>query len=371
LAISFYTFQNIAFLVDTYRGKTPRYPFLKYVSYLAFFPHLIAGPIVRHDHLIRQFSNPIILTPRAKNIAAGLAIIMMGLFKKVVLADSASAFADPIFAAAGQGGVGFVEAWMAAVLFSFIVYFDFSGYSDIAIGLARLFNVKFPENFASPYKADSIIGFWRRWHMTLSRFLRVYVYVPLGGNRKGRSRQLAALMGTMLLGGMWHGAGWNFLIWGGLHGGYLVVNHVWRKQFPNLLPHWSGRLLTYLAVVVAWVFFRSANLEQAEHMLASMAGMHGFGFHVALPEGMLGNPLISGLGLCGALLLIVNFFPNTQEFMRLFRPVSPERNLGWQRLSRYVPVWRLSMPYVCLVAAMGMYAVSRLEHIQAFIYFRF
>ena len=176
LAISFYTFQQISFLVDTYRGRCPRYGFMQYAAYLAFFPHLIAGPIVRHDNLIHQMGDKAILHPKAENFLSGMAIIMIGLFKKVVLADGAAAYVNPVFFAAGNGAqIGFVEGWLAAVLFSFVIYFDFSGYSDIAIGLARLFNVRFPENFASPYKATNIVEFWRRWHITLSYFLRQYL----------------------------------------------------------------------------------------------------------------------------------------------------------------------------------------------------
>ena len=230
LAISFYTFQQISYLVDMYRDKDRiQYTFREYVSYLAFFPHLIAGPIVRHQVLIKQLNNPALLEFKSKNVLSGLVIIFIGLFKKVVLADSAAMYVNPVFATAAHGlPIGMVDAWIAAVLFSFVIYFDFSGYSDIAIGLARTFNVRFPENFRSPYKSANIIEFWQRWHITLSQFLRDYLYISLGGNRKGRFRQYGNLFITMLLGGLWHGAGWNFVIWGGLHGTYLIIAHAWK-----------------------------------------------------------------------------------------------------------------------------------------------
>ena len=200
---------------------------------------------------------------------------MVGLFKKVVLADGAAAYVDPIFDAAHRGvPLGLMEAWLGALLFSFVIYFDFSGYSDMAIGLARLFNVRFPENFASPYKATSIIDFWRRWHITLSSFLRGYLYnIPLGG----RVRRYRNLLLTMLLGGLWHGAGWPFVLWGGLHGVYLVAGHLWAER-RSTSPRTNNRLvlsrvMTHVAVVVAWVLFRSSSLEQVRW---SMAGCWDF-----------------------------------------------------------------------------------------------
>ena len=380
LAISFYTFQQIAFLVDTYRGHCPRYSFLQYSSYLAFFPHLIAGPIVRHNNLINQLHSKTMLDLKSENMLSGIAIIMIGLFKKVVLADGAATFVTPIFSAAGNGvQIGFAEGWIAAILFSFVIYFDFSGYSDIAIGLARLFNIRFPENFASPYKAKNIVEFWRRWHITLSVFLREYLYIPLGGNRKGALRRYFNLMLTMLLGGLWHGAGLNFIIWGGLHGLYLISAHAWRhlcqriygQYNPN--SNWSivaGRTVTYLAVVVAWVIFRATTLNQAGIILSAMAGLNGFGDYVELPSGWLGNPVMSWAGFCVVLLAIANFLPNTQQFMRLFRPVlKSEVRVEKGFASRLV--WKLNFPSVCFVAALGVYAMTQMDRVQSFIYFRF
>ncbi len=340
---------------------------------MAFFPHLIAGPIVRHEDLVRQLSTPDILSPKIANIASGIAIIMIGLFKKVVFADTAAGYVDPIFQASADGvSIGFVEAWLAALLFSFVIYFDFSGYSDMAIGLARLFNVKFPENFASPFKATSIIDFWRRWHITLSSFLRDYLYIPLGG-RESRYRNLLL---TMVLGGLWHGAAWTFVVWGALHGLYLVIAHLWRDwrgweaAGGGMSALIASRALTFLAVVVAWVLFRSSSMDQAAIIYSGMIGVHGFTSEIALPEGLLGNSYLSALGLAGALLLIVNALPNTQQFVRLFRPViysRSDRVVGWARTL----VWRLRVPDVALVVMLGVYAMSQLERVQPFIYFRF
>ena len=232
LAISFFTFQQIAYLVDAYRGKTKEYNFLHYCLFVTFFPQLIAGPIVHHKEMLPQFAKDAVYKLRSKHLAIGITIFALGLFKKVVLADGVSVYATPVFNAAEAGVMlTFFEAWGGALAYTFQLYFDFSGYSDMAIGIARMFGIRLPLNFNSPYKATSIIDFWRRWHITLSRFLRDYLYIPLGGSRKGRVRRYINLMTTMILGGLWHGAGWTFLLWGALHGFYLMINHAKRFLF--------------------------------------------------------------------------------------------------------------------------------------------
>src|SRR6516225_4328018 len=230
LGISFFTFQQIAYLVDIMRGAKVERDIVSYTLFVCFFPHLIAGPLVHHAEMIPQFKRSRI--GRSGALAArGLAIFAAGLFKKVVIADNLAQFASPAFAHLDAGGsITTSWAWLAILAYTLQIYFDFSGYSDMAIGLALLFGIRLPVNFRSPYKAFSIIEFWRRWHITLSRFLRDYLYIPLGGNRFGVGRRYLNLMLTMLLGGLWHGAGWTFLIWGGLHGLYLVVNHQWRDH---------------------------------------------------------------------------------------------------------------------------------------------
>jgi alginate O-acetyltransferase complex protein AlgI len=286
LGISFFTFTQIAYLVDVSRGEAKEYNFLNYVLFVTFFPHLIAGPIIHHKEMMPQFASPNVGQVSSAVFSSGIVFFLIGLAKKVVLADSLSASARPVFDGAAAGvNVTFFEAWTGLLAYTFQIYFDFSGYSDMAVGAALLFGIQLPLNFNSPYKAESIIEFWRRWHMTLSRFLRDYVYVPLGGNRKGRIRRYVNLLITMLLGGLWHGAGWTYVIWGALHGCYLLVNHAShailserghdpRRQRPILFRS-AGLLLTFLAVSVAWVFFRSDNVAAALIILKGMIGLNG------------------------------------------------------------------------------------------------
>ena len=229
LAISFYTFTQIAYLVDAYRGETKEanYDLLSYSLFVTFFPQLVAGPILRHDELIPQFRQLRNFVFSHKNAARGATFFVLGLAKKVLIADTLSPWVATVFNNAEA--VTFIEAWVGALSYTFQLYFDFSGYSDMAIGLGLIFNIRLPINFDSPYKAVSIIDFWRRWHITLSNFLRDYLYITLGGSRRGQVRRYGNLLTTMLLGGLWHGAGWTFVIWGGLHGVYLCINHGWRK----------------------------------------------------------------------------------------------------------------------------------------------
>src|ERR1700761_7123890 len=277
LGISFFTFQQIAYLVDVMRGAKIERDIVAYALFVSFFPHLIAGPLVHHAEMIPQFKRG--RTSRSAALAArGLAIFAAGLFKKVVIADNLAQFVSPVFAHLDAGGAVTPQwAWLSTLSYTFQIYFDFSGYSEMAIGLALLFGIRLPVNFRSPYQATSIIDFWRRWHITLSRFLRDYLYIPLGGNRLGEARRYFNLMLTMLLGGLWHGAGWNFLIWGGLHGLYLGINHLWQRgagvtiakpdaaaSRPSTILSWA---ITFAAVVLAWVFFRARTTIGAWQML--------------------------------------------------------------------------------------------------------
>ncbi len=230
LAISFFTFNQIAYLADVHAGVAEEHGFLEYCLFVSFFPHLIAGPIVHHKEMMPQFRS-ISLRYDPQNMAVGSTIFAVGLFKKVALADRVAPYADKAFLAASQHVLlSPPEAWVAALAYTLQLYLDFSGYSEMAIGLARMFGIEFPANFFSPYRANDIGEFWQRWHMTLSRFLRDYLYIPLGGNRKGTPRRYANLMITMLLGGLWHGAAWHFVLWGGLHGGYLVAHQGWKNS---------------------------------------------------------------------------------------------------------------------------------------------
>src|SRR6201996_5390690 len=324
LGISFFTFTQIAFLVDAYQRKVTEPKFANYALFVSYFPHLVAGPILHHSEMMPQFSQAGTFRPKVENFAIGLSVFFIGLFKKVIVADHLAPHVHRIFDAAGQGtGLSALEGWSGALCYALQIYFDFSGYSDMAIGLSLLFGVKLPLNFNSPYKAVTIIEFWRRWHMTLSRFLRDYLYIPLGGNRVGEARRLANVMIVMLLGGLWHGASWTFVVWGGLHGLYLMVNHAWHmlvgeKPARSGLSVWAGRLMTFLLVTIAWVFFRSPTLDTAFGITGSM-----FGWGASL---MPVDPAASSLPssdvalMATAALAVAWFMPNTQEIMSRYQP---------------------------------------------------
>ncbi len=267
LAISFFTFQQIAYLVDSYRGETKEYDFLNYALFVTFFPQLIAGPIVHHKEMMPQFASKWNMVKNYRNIALGLFIFSIGLFKKVVIADTFAVWATAGFDTATT--LNFFEAWATSLSYTFQLYFDFSGYTDMAIGIALLFNIKLPINFNSPYKALSIQDFWRRWHITLSRFLRDYIYIPLGGNKKGNFRTYTNLMATFILGGFWHGAGWTFLFWGFLHGLSLAIHRLWQTLGFKMWT-WLAWLITFNFVNIAWVFFRAKEWDDALRILSSM-----------------------------------------------------------------------------------------------------
>jgi len=267
LAISFYTFQQIAYLVDSYKGETREYDFLRYAVFVTFFPQLIAGPIVHHSEMMPQFSKAKNNLINYKNIYIGLFIFSLGLFKKVVIADTFAVWANTGFDLSTE--LSFFDAWVTSLSYTFQLYFDFSGYTDMAIGIALLFNIKLPINFNSPYKAVSIQDFWRRWHITLSRFLRDYIYIPLGGNKKGSFSTYNNLFATFLIGGLWHGAGWTFLFWGALHGAALVIHRLWLNLNikMNIVVAW---FLTFNFVNIAWVFFRAKEWDDAIKVLHGM-----------------------------------------------------------------------------------------------------
>jgi D-alanyl-lipoteichoic acid acyltransferase DltB (MBOAT superfamily) len=345
LAISFFTFTQIAYLVDVYRDPSLHHRFLDYALFVVFFPHLIAGPIVRHWEIIPQYSQRP-LRPDTTDRSVGLALFLVGLAKKVLLADPLSQYVAAVYGAAAQGTVvTWFDAWLGTIAFALQIYFDFSGYSDMAIGLARLFGIKFPVNFNSPYQARSISEFWSRWHITLTRFLREYVYFPLGGNRCGFARHAFNIMATMLLSGLWHGAGWTYVFWGGLHGFYLVVSDRWRKfkeswwRVDGLCHRFSGRCLTLLAVLVAWVFFRASTFGAALNLLSGMFGGHGWTMTTDVTNparfpGRLwarwGVLFVPGsfkvesydwlFKLIAVAALIALFFPNSQQLLADYKP---------------------------------------------------
>ncbi len=393
LGISFFTFTQVAFLVDTYQGKVKEFNFVHYTLFVTYFPHLIAGPVLHHKEMMPQFARPAIFRFNGEMFSLGLTIFILGLAKKVLIADSLAEFPAPIFSAiAGGGHPMFFEAWIGALSYTLQLYFDFSGYSDMAIGLSLMFNVRLPMNFNSPCKATSIIDFWRRWHMTLSRFLRDYLYIPLGGNRKGRGRRFLNLFATMLLGGLWHGASWTFVIWGGLHGIYLVVNHAWRAFRSKLGIREGGRLmrpffiaLTFLAVVVSWVFFRADSYSSAISMLAGMFGLNGLSLSESVWQSVyathpqwLDGAVMNGLAPLSKInpdraliliivgLMIVWLTPNVGQMMRHFRPVIDDAEIESSRLR-----WRFNAGYAWLAGLAFILSVSFLSRVRDFLYFQF
>ena len=343
LAISFFSFEQITFLVSAFRGESGAGDFVSYLLFIAFFPHLIAGPIVRYAQIYPQLNRHTRFRLTAANLSDGLMIFAIGLFKKVMLADALRPMADPLFDRAMR--LGFRDAWGGALAFALEIYFDFSGYSDMAIGLARMFGVAFPENFESPYQARDIIQFWRRWHITLSYFLRDYLYIPLGGNRRGKPRRVFNLFVTMLLGGLWHGASWTFVIWSALHGVYLWINHVWAER-GHRLSGAAAWILTFLLTTVAWVFFRAPTLSRAADFLVGMSGRNGFAS--ASTRNALGAHEFARI-LGG--LLIVLFAPNRQAI------------LAWQWDSDWL--WAGAFALLAGVGIMGM------ANPPPFIYFQF
>jgi alginate O-acetyltransferase complex protein AlgI len=301
LGISFFTFQQIAYLGGIHSGGPAETSPLRYLVFVTFFAHLIAGPIVHPAEILPQLAKiRTRLTPW--NLVMGGSLFAMGLAKKVLLADTLAHFSAPAFVGAEHGIVpDLINAWGGLTAYTLQIYFDFSGYSDMAMGLALLFGLRFPVNFFSPYKATSIIDFWRRWHMTLSRFLRDYLYVPFGGNRKGPVRRYGNLLATMLIGGLWHGASWTFVIWGALHGIYLIINHLWRGSRLGTIPAFVGWGLTLPAVMMAWVVFRADTVSGAWVLYQGLAGQNG----VTIPAGVmwrLGSlaPILSGWGVTAA-----------------------------------------------------------------------
>jgi alginate O-acetyltransferase complex protein AlgI len=283
LGISFFTFTQIAYLVDCYARKIAAtdHVFREYLLFVSFFPHAIAGPILHHRNLIPQFRGDFRRNLEPK-LTAGLILFTIGLFKKTALADSLATVADPAFAAADAGtALSALAAWLGLLSYSFQLYFDFSGYSDMAVGAALGVGMHIPFNFNSPYRAESIVEFWRRWHMSLSAFLKDYLYIPLGGNRHGPLHRYGNVFVTMLLGGIWHGAGLNFVIWGALHGAFIVINHVWRDRVTPRLPdigspricQAAGAIATLLCVAFAWAFFRVTTVQGAVSMVTAAMTM--------------------------------------------------------------------------------------------------
>ena len=395
IGISFFTFTQIAFLVDCYRGFVQKYHFLNYALFVTYFPHLIAGPIIHHKEVMPQFEKKRTFQMNYRNLMIGIVIFSMGLFKKTMIADHLAVYVSPVYDILNSS-ITCLDAWLSSLAYTLELYFDFSGYSDMAIGLSMLIGVKLPINFYSPYKSKNIIEFWRRWNMTLSRFLRDYLYIPLGGNRKGKVRRYINLMLTMFLGGLWHGASWTFVVWGTLHGVYLCINHGWivlkeklglKKRASPLLEIFSC-FFTFIFVIIAWIFFRAPNFSVAHEILSSMffkpLSLPGYWpipsvikellvkIHVGfIPQTTWtpNDPVASFhcLMLIFISLLIVWLMPNSYQIMRKYRPAllpTKEKITSWVS-------WRPNLAGTTIAVAVLTLDIIYIHGSSIFLYFRF
>lgn len=339
LAISFFTFQQISYLVDSYQGQTREYDFLNFCLFVTFFPQLIAGPIVHHKEMMPQFERLRSKLLNYKNLATGIFIFFIGLFKKVVIADTFAVWANLGFDQIDE--LSFFAAWIVSLSYTIQLYFDFSGYTDMAIGSAYMFNITLPLNFNSPYKALNIQDFWHRWHMTLSRWLRDYLYIPLGGNQKGERRTYVNLFLAFLLGGVWHGAGWTFVVWGGIHGLGMAL-HKWWQALGIRMPKWLAWLITFNFVNFAWVFFRATSFTDAMKVLGGIFGLHGFGLPKDIPD-------------------------TAAVWVVVFIGVTVLARNSMEMCKRFAPTWRYTI-FVLLAIVISVYHFDR---VSEFLYFQF
>lgn len=407
IGISFITFQKIAFLVDAQSGKVHNFSFKNYALFVTFFPQLIAGPIVHHSEMMSQFDKKPTKNQIWDDLAIGISIFIIGLFKKVVLADSLAIYADAGYGTLKTGfPLDFASSWITVISYSLQIYFDFSGYSDMAIGLARIFGIHLPVNFHSPYKSQNIIEFWRRWHMTLSRFLRDYIYIPLGGNRVGGFRQFINLLIVMLIGGIWHGANWTFVLWGLIHGAMLAINHVWNqttfskyKIIKNKLIDIFSILFTFMLVSLAWIPFRSESITDALKMFNYLFLPGSFDIiKISLlnfidaqtifihdlkdisqwwkPTEFWPYPLPADfistqkpLAITLIFILIVTFiFPNTNQYFAKFNPVT---GIHDDQLKHFFNLNKLNIKTTFFISGLFIFSVLQLSHVSPFLYFQF
>ncbi|HWR39070.1 MAG TPA: MBOAT family O-acyltransferase [Patescibacteria group bacterium] len=362
LGISFFSFTQIAYLVDIYRGESRNYNFRDYCLFVTFFPHLIAGPILYHKDIIPQFSRLRTFVFSRRNFSRGLLMFSLGLFKKVIIADSLIEWVTPVFALPGQ--VTWIEAWLGALAYTFQLYYDFSGYSDMAIGLGWMLNIRLPVNFNSPYRATSMIGLWNRWHITLVTFLNNYLFFPLGGSRHGFPKMLRNIMIIMIVAGVWHGANWNYALWGVMNGSFLVVNHCWRR-WGRELPMGLAWALTFCCTVLGMMLTRAQSVSDAGQIFLAMAGLKGLVFPAAWQFWL--QPLTAGLAtfadwkvldagrlamflLIAGLVLSIHPLPNTNQLSRLFQP-------NWR--------WGL------LAGSALAVSILKLNRVTEFLYFQF
>lgn len=354
LAVSFFTFQQIAYLVDLHKKKAKSMTLIEYALFVSFFPQLIAGPIVHERDVMPQFRAKTFGKVSGNMLVAGLTVLSIGLFKKAVLGDSIGGIVDPIYTDLAAGSAVGIKGSVAATLgYGLQLYFDFSGYTDMALGSAMLFGIRLPENFLSPYKATNVREFWRRWHITLSEFLRDYLYIPLGGSRGTPLRTMTSLMITMLLGGLWHGAGWGFVLWGGVHGAYLCIAHIWKTECKPMHPlaAWG---VTFCAVQSAWILFRAQSLTAVPLLWQSV---RGGGINV-ITDGQLTLLFLSTL--------FVLTLPNTAEFMGNSQKKEQETE------SISVPLhWHNSSAWGFAIGCIALAGIVFVSTAKEFIYFQF
>jgi alginate O-acetyltransferase complex protein AlgI len=395
LGISFITFQKIAFLVDVHAGRVRAFTLREYCTFVLFFPQLIAGPIVHYREMMPQFAAaPCRL--EAENVTVGLTLLVFGLFKKVVLADNIARYVTPVYEhSATVGGTSLLPAWIAAIGFTLQIYFDFSGYTDMALGLARFVGIRLPPNFNSPLQASSIVDYWLRWHMTLTRFLTAYIYNPLaltltrrrlaagkpafGGRRTTPGAFVSLLMFptilTMFISGLWHGAGYGFVVWGLLHGVYLTINHGWRVISARL---WQDRVryervmlpvgwaLTFLAATGAMVFFRATTIASAMDLVRGLAGLHG----ATVPAGSR-HEVLGALMWGVPLLVIALACPNTLQILARYEPALGVRPEAGGRLLGGLLAWRASLPWAIAVSAVAGLTIVSMRGAGEFLYWQF
>jgi alginate O-acetyltransferase complex protein AlgI len=390
LALSFTTFVQIAFLVDIWRRRR-QVQLAPYAMFVAFFPHLIAGPIVRWNELGPQVTDKLRYRPDWNNIALGLTILILGLAKKVLIADRLAPHVVPVFEAAANGTpLTAFAAWGAAFGFSAQIYFDFSGYSDIAVGLGLLFNLRLPINFAAPFRATNIVDLWRRWHASLARFMRDFVFMPLGGRERNPVKRLLYLVFTLTLGGLWHGANWTFIVWGALNGVLIAINHAWRmvrgKREPRRLARLAGWFATFMAFVITSVFFRAADIGAAAHMIKAMAGFGNAPYaetiHVpwdlwGIRVGYISEEFVRtwlggywsviGTLLTAGALAVAFFVPDTMELVD-YREGDPYHE--WRRRVG-VLAWRPSVAWALVLALLFGAVFANLLQFTEFLYYQF
>lgn len=377
LGISFFTFQQVAYLVDLHQRRVQDHTFLHYILFVTFFPQLIAGPIVHHGEMMPQFTERKAWQLNRNDLAVGLSFVIFGLFKKVIIADGLGSYVDPLFAAAADGeAFNAAEAWFAVLTFAFQIYFDFSAYSDIAIGLARMFGVDLPLNFHSPLRAPGIIELWRRWHMTMTRFFTDYLYHPLSikwmrqevmkGHGMARiffKASALPMLITFTASGLWHGAGWTFIAFGVLNGIALVINHAWRRWAPMRCPTFLAWLSGFVFFIWSLSFFRADDMPAAMLLIEAMAGGG-----MSVDATRITTEMLGWLGVAA---LIVLAAPNTQEWMRDHAPGIDFRNLPMRVLPRWC-AWQMTWPWGLIQAIMLSAALlGMLEPAAQFVYFQF